>query len=102
MDLGIFFPRYEAHSCDVILQRSEVLQLTMADNAEEDVLLRRLFVLVAEIIWNFLDPLLEVPHVLRWLVDVNIITQVANLHDARHLYVDALGWIHNALLSHGR
>ena len=85
----------------MILQRSEVLQLTIADNAEEDVLLRRLFVLETEIIWNFLDPLLEVPHVLRF-VDVNIITHLANLHDALHLYVDALGWIHNALLSHGR
>ena len=86
----------------MILQRSEVLQFTVAHEAKEDTLLSRMFVLVTEIIWNFLDPLLEVPHVLRGLVDVDIVTQVADLHDARHLYVNASGWVNQAILSNGR
>ena len=59
---------------DVIYERPEVLQITVADEAEKNTLLSGLLIFVSKIIWNVSDSPLEVPHVLGRLLIVDVFT----------------------------
>ena len=84
---------------DMILERTKILEVTVADKTEEEGLLGGDLVLVTEVVRDVPSVLLELKHVLGSPVEVHVFTGVPHLHDALHLHVDTVIWVHLAVLA---
>ena len=85
---NVFVPLY------VVSQGLEVLQITIADQTEEELLLSCGPVLVTKVVRDGLSTSLEVHHVHRVVLKVYVLAGCSNLHNPVTVDIDPPVWIH--------